>query len=84
MVCTFMYFLNRIVYSSFNEGKSLGKMFMRIKVISIYGFKINFLIIVLKEIIFNILKILDIIWILFGTKNQMAHDRVLDILVVEE
>lgn len=83
-ICAITYILNRVIYASFNNGSSIGKIVTKIKVISINNKKVSFLTIVLKEIIFYILKVVDIVWMFFDDSNQTAHDRLLDLLVVEK
>lgn len=84
IICFFTYTLNRIIYASFHNGSSIGKVVVGLKIISISDKKVTFFTILIRELVFSILKYIDVLWILFGKYNQTAHDRLLDLVVVDD
>lgn len=73
---------NRILFTLYTNGKSVGKLILNIKVIKENGTKLTLWDCIIKEFILFFIPYINIAFILFGNKGQLAHDRMCDTLVI--
>lgn len=78
----FIWFLNRIIFPTYRNGQSFGKRIRKIKCVKEDGKRVRLIEYILREIIYYLLFIFDIIFCLLGDKKQTAHDRMCNTLVV--